>query len=75
VPPDERDGLEEAKDGGSLMAADGGGRHGWREEGRGEGWRRRMRRSAAAHCRVGGRCRGLGKSSCWEGESVVATVG
>jgi hypothetical protein len=40
-----------------------------------EGWRRRMRRSAAAHLRVGDWCRGLGKSSCWEGESVVAAAG
>jgi hypothetical protein len=30
VPPDERGGVEEAEDGGSLMATDGGGRHEWR---------------------------------------------
>jgi hypothetical protein len=30
VPPDERGDVEEAEDKGSLMTADGGGRHGWR---------------------------------------------
>jgi hypothetical protein len=61
-----------------VEAAMGGGREdltGEREEGGGEGWRRRMRRSAAAHLRMGDRGQGLGKRSCWEGESVVAVAG
>jgi hypothetical protein len=68
-----------------VEAAMGGGREdltGEREEGGGEGWRRRMRRSAAAHLRVGDRCRGWGRDCVgrervwwqWRGEAAAAAA-